>query len=190
MAAARWGTVATLTSGPEDPALEFQLLNPELDDEPELNPPEPELEDEPELKPPKPPLELPVPKPVFAEPFEAAVAPNPAFGELFAPKDEPLFGLSPVLPAIALLVELGALGVKPGPGGFTLESISIPPGPACSKRQSSFPVIGSLKRLRRNRIRFVFSRASNDCGYWPTFRTKSFTPRAYSLPRSTSNSSF
>ena len=46
---------------------------------------------------------------------------------------------APVFPLFAAFVPCPTVCT-----GFTLESINMPPGPACRSRQSSFPVIGSL----------------------------------------------
>ena len=74
-------------------------------------------------------------KPLNAE-FDEEGELNPLNGELPALL---LLAFKGLLPAPVILPAPVTL-----PAGFTLESISIPLGAACSKRQSSFPVNGSL----------------------------------------------
>src|ERR1700690_690280 len=71
--------------------------------------------------------------------------------ELADPELAAAMSLADVVPAIA--------------GGFLVsESVNRPGPPAWMKRQSSLPVLGSLKRRRRNRMLLVFSRASIEGG--------------------------
>src|SRR6185312_2029870 len=108
---------------------------------------------------PKDPL-TPNPEPVFAL---AEFDPKPEFDP--NPEFEPKLELDPKLdlepnPEFDPNPEPFPLAGPAVPSGLfvlILESISMPPGPACSSRQSFLPVNGSLNRWRRKRIRLVSS---------------------------------